>query len=126
MSIRSSQQQRVRMRAYLLERDGRTCMRCGDPIDPRETPSLGHIRARARGGSDEPGNLRLEHLVCNQRAGVNSDARPRARAVFYSAEIAATEPTVASIGRRSGRMPASRVRYAEIAPRAPRIDGDGS
>jgi hypothetical protein len=66
------------MRRYLEARDGRSCARCGDPIDRAETASIGHVIARAHGGSDGPENLRLEHLVCNQRAGAD---RTRARIV---------------------------------------------
>jgi hypothetical protein len=85
------------MRRYLEARDGRTCGRCGDPIDRTETASLGHVTARAHGGSDSSANLRLEHLVCNQRAGADRD---RAReielgdvgAIFYRARIAPAEP----------------------------------
>jgi len=76
--LRRSDGARRRMRAYLEARDGRGCGRCGDPIDPSETASLGHVTARAHGGSDDAANLRLEHLSCNQQAGAELD---RARIV---------------------------------------------
>ena len=79
--LRTSDAARRRMRAYLVLRDGRGCGRCGDPIDAREVPSLGHIVAVADGGTDHASNLRLEHLVCNQSAG---RARDRARIVNAS------------------------------------------
>jgi hypothetical protein len=66
------------MRAYLEARDGRGCGRCGDPIEPGETPSIGHVIALAHGGSDVAANLRLEHLACNRDAGADGD---RARIV---------------------------------------------
>jgi hypothetical protein len=76
--LRTSDAARRAMRRYLEARDGRVCVRCGDAIDRGETPSIGHVIARALGGSDAPSNLRLEHLDCNRRAGVSRD---RARLV---------------------------------------------
>lgn len=76
--LRNSEAASSAMRAYLLARDGRACGLCGDPIPSRETPSIDHIIAVALGGSDEPSNLRLTHLVCNQRAGVTGSLAPRA------------------------------------------------
>lgn len=85
--LRTSDAARRAMRRYLEARDGRGCGRCGDPIDRRETASIGHIVARARGGSDGPGNLRLEHLSCNQRAGAD-DGDGRDRALVRDAMLA--------------------------------------
>jgi len=59
------------MRAYLEARDGRVCGRCSDPIPSSETASIGHVLALALGGTDALANLRLEHLVCNMRAGAD-------------------------------------------------------
>jgi 5-methylcytosine-specific restriction endonuclease McrA len=123
--LRRSQQARVLMRAFLLERDGNACHRCGDPIDPPEVPSIGHDIAVADGGPDEPWNLWLEHLRCNQRAGTKRAGNPRSRPILYSGEISTMEPTVASNGARSRRLRPSVVRYAPMPPDAPRIDGDG-
>jgi 5-methylcytosine-specific restriction endonuclease McrA len=97
------------MRRYLEARDGRRCVRCGDEIDRRETASIGHVIARALGGSDAPANLRLEHLRCNQSAGVDRD---RARtielgdlvAVFSRARISPTEPKFSPNGARNGAI----------------------
>jgi len=78
VSLRSSDAERRRMRAYLEARDGRSCARCGDPFEAGETASLGHVIAVAHGGSDDASNLRLEHLACNREAGADDD---RARIV---------------------------------------------
>lgn len=62
-------------RALVYERDGDRCRRCGRLInmalsgmDPAG-PNLGHIIPAAQGGSDEIGNLGLEHRRCNLAAG---------------------------------------------------------
>ena len=59
----------------LALRDGTDCGICGNPVDMSLTkeddglmcPSVDHIVPRARGGSHEPSNLQLAHLVCNMR-----------------------------------------------------------
>jgi hypothetical protein len=106
------------MRRYLEARDGRGCARCGDPIDRRETASIGHVIARALGGSDAAHNLRLEHLACNQAAGVD---RTRARIVeladvtpvFLRGRIAPAEPSAARNGARIRAGKRTFVRIAE-------------
>ncbi|WP_291199721.1 HNH endonuclease signature motif containing protein [Hyphomonas sp.] len=35
----------------------------------KQRPTLDHIRPKAAGGSDAPGNLQLAHAVCNWRKG---------------------------------------------------------
>lgn len=57
---------------FLLERDGHGCGICGEPIDMTtrkpdlRCASVDHVVARAHGGSDDPANLQLAHLRCNQ------------------------------------------------------------
>jgi hypothetical protein len=59
----------------LAERDGSTCWLCGNDVDPRAPAGSGwagsvdHVVPRARGGGNEPGNLRLAHRSCNSRRG---------------------------------------------------------
>lgn len=54
-------------RYRIYERDGWRCQICNDPVDMTaeptvsRAPSLDHIVPRARGGNDEPTNLRLAH-----------------------------------------------------------------
>lgn len=54
---------------------GTRCAKCGAVIDLWRkhpdplSPSIGHQLPRSRGGSDDLGNLRLEHLRCNEAAG---------------------------------------------------------
>jgi hypothetical protein len=116
--LRSSDARRRAARRQLEARDGRACARCGDAIDAGETPSLGHVVARALGGSDALANLRLEHLICNQRAGVDRDrARIVAAAsssVFHSAAVAPTEPSAAWNGARIGTDKRTTVRFVLI------------
>lgn len=56
----------------LAARDGATCGICGTEVDMAlraphlMRPSADHIVPRARGGSDDPSNLQLAHLWCNQ------------------------------------------------------------
>lgn len=58
----------------LAVRDGTDCGICGRPVDMNlsradslECSSVDHIIPRARGGSHDPANLQLAHLVCNMR-----------------------------------------------------------
>lgn len=63
------------MGSQLRERDGDLCQLCLKRIDfdiPARDPmsrSVDHINPRSNGGSDDPNNLWLTHLVCNQRKG---------------------------------------------------------
>jgi hypothetical protein len=47
------------------------CRRCGLPIDPDEPWDLGHIVAKADGGTVTPDNLAPEHRRCNRSAGAS-------------------------------------------------------
>jgi hypothetical protein len=60
----------------LAERDGTDCGICGEAVDMtirRRDPdglmcaSVDHIIPRARGGTNDPSNLQLAHLLCNHR-----------------------------------------------------------
>lgn len=117
------------MRAYLEARDGRGCGRCGDPIEPGETASIGHIVALAHGGTDDPRNLRLEHLVCNVDAKADGD-RARivappirvvdvARAVFQSTRSSPGMTRRPWSGARSGTNKRTIVRFRLTAPDRP-------
>ncbi|HWG94417.1 MAG TPA: HNH endonuclease signature motif containing protein [Mycobacteriales bacterium] len=59
----------------LADRDGAVCWLCGNGVDlsaPAGSPwagSVDHVVPRARGGGNEPGNLRLAHRSCNSRRG---------------------------------------------------------
>ena len=58
--------ERTRRRIYL--RDEGVCGRCGKHV-PYDDYDLGHIIARAHGGTHGDANLRVEHRACNRRAG---------------------------------------------------------
>lgn len=64
----------------VFERDGWVCCRCGKPVDREldhphpEAGTLDHVIPIHAGGSHDPGNVRLAHRICNQRA-------PRKRAI---------------------------------------------
>ena len=60
-----------RLRLTILERDGWRCHRCGaDGAD-----EVDHVVSQARGGSDEPSNLRAIHRRCNLVKAGGEDAR---------------------------------------------------
>lgn len=54
----------MRLRARILERDRHTCQTCGQPAT-----HVDHVVALARGGSDDPSNLRALCQLCNLRKG---------------------------------------------------------
>lgn len=59
----------------LAARDGAICALCGCDVDMASTrpdvmcPSVDHIVPRSLGGSNDPNNLQLAHLLCNIRKG---------------------------------------------------------
>lgn len=56
----------------LVSRDGVSCSICGDDVDLSLTApdpfraSIDHVTPRSRGGTNDPSNLALCHLWCNQ------------------------------------------------------------
>lgn len=52
----------------LYKRDGGICKISNHPIS-REEATRDHIRPKAHGGSDDPGNLRLACGPCNNQRG---------------------------------------------------------
>jgi hypothetical protein len=55
-------------REQVLSRDNRVCYHCEKPI-PKYEESIDHVVARARGGTNDMGNLRAAHKLCNRRKG---------------------------------------------------------
>jgi 5-methylcytosine-specific restriction endonuclease McrA len=59
----------------VFERDGWVCYLCGGAIDPASkrpdplSPSIDHVHPMSLGGTDDLGNVRTAHLVCNVRKG---------------------------------------------------------
>lgn len=59
----------------LADRDGPACWLCCDTVDAGAyagspwAGSVDHVVPKARGGGDEPGNLRLAHRRCNSARG---------------------------------------------------------
>lgn len=58
----------------LAARDGDACGICGESVDMSLSrsdglmcPSVDHITPRSKGGTHDPKNLQLAHLVCNMR-----------------------------------------------------------
>lgn len=66
----------------LRKRDGDLCQLCLIPIDfslPSRTPesaSVDHVTPVLAGGSDDPSNLWLAHLLCNAKKGARYVGRP--------------------------------------------------
>lgn len=64
----------------LALRDGVDCGICHKPVDmtlrapDRQRASIDHVIPRARGGSNDPSNLQLAHLTCNQLKSDRMDA----------------------------------------------------
>ena len=60
-----------KVRVEIYERDGWLCHLCNEPVDRSAhfnddfAPSLDHLKPRSKGGSDEPGNLKTSHRICN-------------------------------------------------------------
>jgi 5-methylcytosine-specific restriction endonuclease McrA len=79
---RGGHRKRVALR-LVVDRDGTRCRRCDGTVDVRlsgnhpDGPTLGHVIAASRGGTDELANLSLEHKRCNLVAGDRDDP-PRA------------------------------------------------
>lgn len=76
----------VNLRGYvavLLERDGDSCVLCGDSIDmalrhPNPlSRSVDHRLPRSKGGTEDMSNLGLAHLVCNVRKNAREDWTPQ-------------------------------------------------
>lgn len=71
-------------RAFVLERNGYTCQKCGlgpgdpDPLHPGRKIRLvlGHIIDKSKGGSDTPDNLRAECTNCNEGLQNTSPPKP--------------------------------------------------
>lgn len=65
-------------RQAIFERDGWMCQLCQTPVSPTSrypapmSPSIDHVTPLALGGSHEPSNVQLAHLICNAR----KNARP--------------------------------------------------
>lgn len=59
----------------VFDRDGWICQLCGNPVDRNlrhpdlMAASLDHIVPLARGGTHEPDNCQLAHLICNSTKG---------------------------------------------------------
>lgn len=66
----------------LAVRDGIACGICGEDVDmaaaktDRMRPSVDHAIPRARGGTNDPSNLQLSHLWCNQVKSDRMDGDP--------------------------------------------------
>jgi hypothetical protein len=67
----------ARVRREVYARDGHTCQLCAAPVrhdvdvnHPRY-PNLDHVVPFSKGGTDDPGNLRLTCRQCNLMRGVN-------------------------------------------------------
>lgn len=65
-----------KVRSAIYQRDSWLCQLCFEPTsrvyshDDLFSPTLDHIVPQSRGGSDEPENLRLAHMICNSERGV--------------------------------------------------------
>ena len=80
-------------RAWVLERNGYTCQMCGagagddDLFHPgrKIRLTLGHILDKSKGGKDEPANLRVICMNCNE--GLQNTALPKPDLVHLLAQV---------------------------------------
>lgn len=68
----------------LAVRDGTNCGICGEAVDMSlrradslMCPSVDHVIPRSRGGTHEPDNLQLAHLLCNHRKSDRVPVTPK-------------------------------------------------
>jgi 5-methylcytosine-specific restriction endonuclease McrA len=68
------------------------CLICNGPLafdtQTGEGATLEHIRARSRGGTDDPGNLALVHGRCNHEKGRRWDPKRRRGEAEYESFVA--------------------------------------
>lgn len=68
---------------FVYHRDGPNCGICGERVDLQirrgddhvRCASVDHIIPLAKGGTDDPSNLQLAHLGCNQKKAANEGVR---------------------------------------------------
>lgn len=71
------------LRRLVIDRDGTVCRRCGKVTHERRCQpggcplclQVGHVLAKALGGTDDPGNLRVECAGCNLLDGAKLGKR---------------------------------------------------
>lgn len=66
---RPNEKKRKRLRAQLIERDGRWCFYCGEEAAYGVVPTIEHLLSRAHGGPDTLENTVLSCKPCNEEAG---------------------------------------------------------
>jgi 5-methylcytosine-specific restriction endonuclease McrA len=64
MSEPLSRDERIRIKKLLLRRDGENCGICGRYMKPDDR-TIDHILELKNGGTNDMGNLRLAHKLCN-------------------------------------------------------------
>jgi 5-methylcytosine-specific restriction endonuclease McrA len=98
-----------------------TCAICGEQVfrcfkyPHGFSPSIDHIRPRAKGGPDSLGNFQLTHLRCNQQKGVKTmrqvraaQVAPRLRLARKIAQRPAVSATEAELSRLLRGVPTRR------------------
>ena len=92
--------------ADLGRRDAWTCWVCGGAVDAEtpagspHAPSVDHVIPRARGGTNDPENLRLAHRRCNGQRG------SRLPELEWPAHLAVHDPApLWAVLQRAGRRP---------------------
>lgn len=92
-------------RAYVLERNGATCQKCGaaagepHPADAGRKTRLhiGHIIDKSKGGTDEPSNLYALCSVCNEGIQNISPMRPDRLTLLTNLRRATSADQVAAL-----------------------------
>lgn len=64
---RRSQTQRLKIKLFLILRDGLNCYWCDQPFDTKNLPTIEHVKPLSHGGTWEYNNLKLTHEECNKR-----------------------------------------------------------
>ncbi|MGB5068916.1 MAG: HNH endonuclease signature motif containing protein [Albidovulum sp.] len=101
------------VRAYVLDRNGFPCQRCGavagelHPYDPGRKTRLhiGHVIDKSQGGSDEPGNLRALCSICNEGAANLTLDRPSLHKLLVQVRRATATDQRALLGWLETKFP---------------------
>ena len=103
------------------------CLICNGPIafDARsgQGATLEHIRARTRGGTDDPENLAIVHGRCNGEKGIRWDPRRRRGDAEYDAFIARLLERRRARWRDPARAPVDTERGSSPGPLPPPGEG---
>jgi 5-methylcytosine-specific restriction endonuclease McrA len=112
------------LRAFVLDRNGPTCQKCGavagephpDDAGRRVRLHIGHILEKSKGGTDEPSNLRAECSVCNEGMRNLSLERPTAVTLLTQVRRAKRDDQLAVLRWLQSKFPDVAARQTATEP----------